>query len=135
MARVQRLGGQSCTYFQRDRCTRTRGVEAGAAARCALLERRRKVGADTLDRLQRVKRLADPEDREVARRHLIQKNLDRITRIECEKYVPVSGNGPLCAHQHLVYCLLLLPECKGRCEYFLLSRKFREGEEDGEVPA
>jgi len=94
------------------------------------LESRRKVGADTLDRLQRVKRLADPEDREVARRHLIQKNLDRITRIECDKYVPISENGPLCVHQHLVYCLLLLPECKGRCECYMLHRKFRESEED-----
>ncbi|MBA4358893.1 MAG: hypothetical protein C0405_14330, partial [Desulfovibrio sp.] len=115
MAEVQRLGGQGCTYFLRRRCTRTKSPEESAAAKCSLLEARRRVGSQTLDRLERLQRLADPEDREVARRHLIQKNLEAVNRLTCAQFVPSGGEGMLCQHQHLVYCVLLLPVCQGRC--------------------
>ncbi|KMY65761.1 hypothetical protein AAU61_20210 [Desulfocarbo indianensis] len=123
MSRLKRLSGEACTYFVRDRCTRTRSPEESAEAKCALLEERRKVGAQTLDRLERIKRLADAEDREVARRHVIQKNLEAMTKLSCPGFVPASGEGPVCVHQHLVYCLLLLPACTGRCEDFLVRRE------------
>jgi hypothetical protein len=123
MSRVKRLSGEACSYFLRGRCTRTRSPEESAAARCGLLEERRRVGARTLDRLERIKRLADPADREVARRHVIQKNLAAMNRLSCAGYVPAPGGGPLCIHQHLVYCLLLMPRCEGRCEHFLLRRE------------
>ncbi|MFH1058130.1 MAG: hypothetical protein V1797_05545 [Pseudomonadota bacterium] len=126
MAEVQRLGGQSCAYFQRGRCTRTQNPEASTVAKCDLLEARRKVGADTLDRLERLKRLANPDDREVARRHVIQKNLQAISRITCAGFVPARGDGPLCVHQHLSFCLLRLPECEGRCDHFLRRRQVSE---------
>ncbi|MBU1155302.1 MAG: hypothetical protein KKC30_08740 [Proteobacteria bacterium] len=122
MAELQRLGGQNCAYYTRRRCTRTVSPEASQASRCTLLEQRRKVGAATMDRLDRLKNLADEGDREVARRHVIQKNLDQITRLSCPRYVPKSGAGPLCQHQHLVSCLLLLPECEGRCEFYMHRR-------------
>jgi hypothetical protein len=128
---IQRLNGESCSYFLRGRCTKTKSPELSAQARCALLDARRKVGARTLDRLERIKKLADPGDREVARRHVIQKNLEAITRISCPGFVPARGGGSLCIHQHLVYCLLLLPECLGRCDDYMLSRpqppRAREG--------
>lgn len=123
MSRIQRLGGDNCTYFVRERCTRTRSPEESGQAKCALLEERRKVGAQTLDRLERIKRLRDSEDREVARRHVIQKNLEAMTKLSCPGFVPASGEGPVCIHQHLVYCLLLLPACSGRCEEFLVRRE------------
>jgi hypothetical protein len=119
VAELQRLGGQNCAYFTRGRCTRTVSPEASQAARCTLLEQRRKVGAATMDRLDRLKNLADEGDREVARRHVIQKNLEQITRLSCPRYVPKAAVGPLCRHQHLVSCLLLLPHCPGRCEHYL----------------
>lgn len=122
MSRIQRLGGDNCTYFVRERCTRTRSPEESAGAKCALLEERRKVGAQTLDRLERIKRLKDTEDREVARRHIIQKNLEAMTKLTCPGFVPAAGEGPVCIHQHLVYCLLLLPACPGRCEEYLVRR-------------
>ena len=123
MSGVQRLGGEACAYFQRGRCTRTKSPEASAEAKCSLLEARRQVGAQTLDRLERLKRLADPDDREVARRLVIQKNITAISRISCPGFVPARGEGPLCMHQHLVYCLLELPLCEGRCENFLRRRR------------
>ncbi|MBU1275099.1 MAG: hypothetical protein KJ720_06960 [Proteobacteria bacterium] len=123
MAELQRLGGQTCSYYTRRRCTRTVSPEASQDARCTLLEQRRKVGAATMDRLDRLKNLADASDREVARRHVIQKNLDQITRLSCPRYVPKAGSGPLCQHQHLVSCLLLLPVCEGRCEFYLRRRE------------
>ncbi|MBI5524156.1 MAG: hypothetical protein HY910_16145 [Desulfarculus sp.] len=123
MSQLQRLGGEACAYFQRGRCTRTQGPEASAEAKCAMLEARRKVGAQTLDRLERLKRLADPDDREVARRVVIQKNITAINRITCPGFVPARGDGPLCVHQHLVYCLLLLPQCQGRCEHYWRRRQ------------
>ena len=116
------MSGRGCTYYMRGRCTRTQSPQDSQAARCTLLEARRKVGAQTLDRLERIKKLGDPDDREVARRHLIQKNIDAINRLECPKYVPSPKGGAVCAHQHLVYCLHLLPECKGRCDDYLKSR-------------
>jgi len=125
LSNLQRMGGKSCTYYVRKRCTRTTSPEDSEAVRCTLLEARRQVGARTLDRLDRLKRLADPLDREVARRHVIQKNLDAITRLSCPRYVPQSGRGPLCVHQHLIYCLLLMPACSGRCDHFLLRREHR----------
>ena len=125
MSKLQRMGGQDCTYYVKKRCTRTKSHEESEAARCSLLEARRQVGAHTLDRLDRLKRLADPGDREVARRHVIRKNLDQITRLHCDIYVPQTGRGPLCVHQHLIYCLLLMPPCEGRCDYFFLRREHR----------
>ena len=122
MGRVQRMSGQGCTYYTRGRCTRTRSPQKSKEARCTLLEARRKVGTETLDRLERVKKLGDPNDREVARRHLIQKNIEAINRLGCPQYVPSPKGGAVCAHQHLVYCLHLLPECRGRCEDYLKSR-------------
>jgi hypothetical protein len=122
VAELQRLGGQNCAYYTRRRCTRTVSPEASQASRCTLLEQRRKVGAATMDRLDRLKNLADEGDREVARRHVIQKNLQEITRLSCPRYVPKAVAGPLCRHQHLVSCLLLLPECEGRCEHYLRRR-------------
>jgi hypothetical protein len=124
MSEVQRLGGEACAYYQRGRCTRTKGPDDSAETKCSLLEARRKVGAQTLDRLDRLKRLTDPDDREVARRHVIQKNIDAITRLSCPNFVPAHGEGPLCMHQHLVYCLLLMDRCEGRCPDFLLRREF-----------
>jgi len=123
LGKVQRMGGQRCTYYLRGRCTRTVSPEQSAAVRCHLLEARRKVGAATLDRLDRLKKLADPGDREVARRHVIQKNLEEITRLNCPRYVPKGGRGPVCQHQHLVSCLLLLPECTERCKHFMARRE------------
>jgi hypothetical protein len=122
MSQLQRLGGQVCAYYLRGHCTRTQSPEASAQARCPLMEARRKVGAQTLDRLERLKLLADPADREVARRKVIQKNLDAVNRISCPGFVPAHSEGPLCMHLHLVYCLLLLPVCQGRCEHFLRQR-------------
>lgn len=118
---VQRLGGEGCAYFSRDRCTRTTNPKLSAEVRCTLLEDRRRLGAKTLDRLERIKKLADPNDREVARRHIIQKNMQAITRLSCPRYIPVMNGSPLCLHQHLGYCLLLMPKCEGRCEYFFRS--------------
>lgn len=122
MPRVERLSGEGCAFYVRSRCTHAQSPEQSGQARCSLLEARRKVGAETLDRLERIKRLGDPGDREVARRHVIQKNLQAMTRITCQGYVPAGGEGPLCIHQHLVYCLLLMPRCQGRCEQFLVQR-------------
>jgi hypothetical protein len=122
MQGVQRLGGQGCTYFLRGRCTRTKDPETSAQAHCALMQARRQLGAKTLDRLERIKKLTDPGDQEVARRLVIQRNLDAITRLSCPGYVPAACGGPLCMHQHLVYCLLLMPKCQGRCEDFLRAR-------------
>lgn len=122
MAQVRRLKGESCAHYVRRHCTRTRTPEASAAARCTLLEARRQVGARTLDRLERLKRLGNPSDREVGRRHLIQKNLAEMTRLSCPGFVASGEGGPLCMHQHLVYCLLLLPDCPGRCDDFVLRR-------------
>jgi hypothetical protein len=121
---VHRLGGEGCAYYQRGRCTRSFDPRRSAEARCSLLEARRKVGSATLDRLERLNRLGDPSDREVARRHVINKNLETITRLTCPGFVPAGGEGPLCLHQHLVYCLLLLPICEGRCELFLRKPTF-----------
>ncbi len=87
------------------------------------------MGAKTLDRLERIKNLADPDDREVARRHIVQKNLEAITRLTCPGFFPVAGPGSLCRHQHLIYCLLLLPACQGRCDDFL--RQSRSGRARG----
>jgi hypothetical protein len=128
---VQRLGGQHCAYYLRGRCTRTIGPDQSAATRCGLLDARRKLGAQTMDRLERLQRLADPDDREVARRHLIQKNVEAISRLSCPGLVPPPQGGMLCAHQHLVYCVLRLPACPGRCESFLRRRDF--GEAKGEA--
>ena len=118
---VQRLGGEGCAYFFRERCTRAKDPALSAEARCTLLEARRRLGAKTLDRLERIKKLADPGDREVARRHIIQKNMQGVTRLSCPRYVPVMNGSPLCLHQHLSYCLLLMPKCQGRCEHFFRS--------------
>ncbi len=123
------MGGQRCTYYENGRCTRTISPEQSEATRCCLLEARRKVGAATLDRLDRLKKLADPGDREVARRHVIQKNLDQITRLSCPRYVPKGGRGPMCQHQHLISCLLLLPECTQRCDHFMPRRKHGDEKE------
>ncbi len=131
MAAVQRLGGQACSYFLRAHCTRTRSPEESAAAKCSLLEERRKVGSRTLDRLGRLQNLADPGDRDVARRHLIQKNLEVISRLSCPNFVPTGNEGMICVHQHLVYCLRLLPPCPGRCEDYLPRRDFsKDGQAD-----
>ena len=119
MNRVQRLSGEGCSYFQQGRCTRTLDPDTSAASRCSLLEARREVGAKTLDRLERIKKLGDPDDREVARRLVVQKNLDAISRITCPDYETMTGSGSLCRYQHLIYCLLLMPACEGRCDHFL----------------
>lgn len=126
MSSVQRLGGQHCSYFMRGRCTRTISPEESSRSRCGLLEERRRLGGKTMDRLERLQRLADPDDREVARRHLIQKNMDAIARLSCPGLVPPPQGGLLCVHQHLVNCLLKLPDCPGRCEDFLRRRDFSE---------
>lgn len=131
MTSVQRMSGRGCSYFSHGRCTATKNPEATAATRCALLEARRKVGARTLDRLERIKNLADPVDREVARRHIVQKNLNQITQLSCPGFVPASAGGSLCVHQHLIYCLLLMPACEGRCDRFLTS----QDQNSGEVPS
>ena len=115
--------GKNCAYYTRRRCTRTVSPEASQASRCTLLEQRRKVGAATMDRLDRLKNLADEGDREVARRHVIQKNLDQITRLSCPRYVPKSGAGPLCQHQHLVSCLLLCCPSAGAAASITLHRR------------
>ena len=125
MGQVQGMGGKRCTYFVQGRCTRTISPEKSAEARCHLVEARRAVGAATLDRLDRLKKLADPGDREVARRHVIQKNLNEITKLNCPRYVPKGGRGPACQHQHLVSCLLLLPHCTQRCEHFMARREYK----------
>ena len=88
-------------------------------------------GADTLDRLERIKNLSDPGDREVARRHVIQKNLDAVTQISCPRHVPANQGGMLCVHQHLIYCLLLMPDCQGRCDHFFHSTKQGTQEKTG----
>lgn len=129
MGELGRMGGQRCTYYTHRRCTRTVSPEQSEAVRCHLLEARRRMGAVALDRLDRLKRLANPEDREVARRHVIQKNLDEISRLSCPRYVPKGGRGPMCQHQHLVSCLLLMPECTERCEHFLVRREHRRPRE------
>lgn len=123
MTQVRKMGGQRCAYFLAGRCTRTRSPAESAATRCHLLEHRRKVGAETMDRLERLKRLANPEDREVARRHVIQKNLDAITSLTCANFVPKGRQPQLCQHQHLVYCVLLLPQCEGLCDHFMVRRQ------------
>ncbi|MCF8032169.1 MAG: hypothetical protein K9K66_02875 [Desulfarculaceae bacterium] len=125
------MGGKRCTYYTRGRCTRTVSPEQSAAVRCHLLEARRAVGAATLDRLDRLKKLADPGDREVARRHVIQKNLNEITKLSCPRYVPREGRGPVCQHQHLVSCLLLLPRCTQRCEHFMARREYKAIDQGG----
>jgi hypothetical protein len=122
MGELQRMTGQGCSYYLRGRCTRTRSPQASMQARCTLLEARREVGAQTLDRLERIKKLADPADREVARRHLIQKNITAINKLGCPKYVPSPKGGSMCVHQHLVYCIHLMPECQGRCDDYLKTR-------------
>jgi hypothetical protein len=123
MCAVHRLAGDDCTHFQRGRCTRNGEAGRMSEARCNLLEARRRVGANTLDRLERLQRLADPADREVARRLIINKNIEAITHLTCPGFVPAGGEGPLCLHQHLVYCLLELPPCDGRCRDFLRRKR------------
>lgn len=128
---MQGISGKGCTYYLRGRCTRTISPEQSAATRCHLLEARRAVGAATLDRLDRLQKLADPADREVARRHVIQKNLNEITKLSCPRYVPKGGLGQACQHQHLVSCLLLLPDCAQRCEHFMPRREYPEAKQGG----
>jgi hypothetical protein len=93
MSPVQRLGGQHCAYYLRGRCTRTIGQDQSVATRCGLLEARRRLGAQTMDRLERLQRLADPDDREIARRHLIQKNVEAISHLSCPGLVPPPQGG------------------------------------------
>lgn len=130
MCALHRLSGQSCSHWEQSRCTRTVSPEASQQSRCALLEQRRKMGVRALDRLERLKRLEHPDDREVARRHVISKNVEAIESISCPEFVSIYGQGPLCVHQHLVYCLLLLPICEGRCDDFLLRREISDPEEN-----
>ena len=120
------MSGQGCSHYQQGRCTRTLDPETSAACRCSLLEARRKVGAETLDRLERIKNLGDPEDREVARRLVVQKNLDAISKITCPDYQAIAGSGSLCRYQHLIYCLLLMPACEGRCDNFLRRKNLEQ---------
>ncbi len=126
MGELRRMDGRGCSYYRSGRCTRTRSPEDSARARCSLLEARRKVGAKTLERLERLKLLADPNDRERARRFVLQQGQNEIQRLSCPRYVP-SGSGPVCRHQYLVYCTLLLPMCEGRCEHYLLAREAEGG--------
>lgn len=133
MSEVHRLGGESCAYFRRGRCTRTTSPTAQASARCGLMEERRKVGNHTLDRLERLNKLEDECDREVARRFVINKNLRAINQLSCPGFVAASRGGPLCEHQHLAYCLLLMPECPGRCDNYLLRNKLEDAGPEGEA--
>ncbi len=128
MSAVYRLGGEGCSYFQQGRCTRTFNRDEQDQARCQLLDARRKMGVKTLDRLERLKRLADEDDREVARRHVINQNIKAISALTCPGFVASGGDGSLCLHQHLIYCLMLLPGCQGRCDYYLRRRDHRDQE-------
>lgn len=121
MTPVARMDGRSCAFHLRGRCVRTRSPEASAEAHCLLMEARRKEGARALDRLQRLQRLADPADREVARRHVLGKNIQAVSRLTCPDFQP-PVNGPLCMHQYLVYCVNRLPRCEGRCEDYVAKR-------------
>lgn len=118
---LARLEGRSCAYYLRRHCTRTSSPTASEQALCPLQQERRRLGAQALDRLHRLQRLADPGQRETARRHLMDKNLADLARLECPHFVP-TADGQICRQQYLVYCLRLLPLCPGRCPEYLARR-------------
>ncbi|ADK84131.1 hypothetical protein Deba_0759 [Desulfarculus baarsii DSM 2075] len=121
-AEVTAISGRACAYYLAGRCARTRSQAESAAAFCPMMQARGKLGAQTRDRLNRLDRLADPNDREVARRHIMQKTAEAIGALKCPDFVP-DVHGQICIHQHLIYCQLLLPPCPGRCEDFLPRAK------------
>lgn len=121
-AQVKAISGRNCAYYLDGRCSRTRSQAENAAAFCPLMQQRGKLGTQTRDRLNRLQHLNDPKDREVARRHIMQKTSEAISRLSCPDFT-LDHKGLLCRYQHLIYCQLRLPECDGRCDHFMVRSK------------
>ncbi len=121
-ARVTAISGRNCTYYLDGRCSRTRNQGQSAQAFCPVMQQRGKLGAKTRDRLNRLEHLTDPKDREVARRHIMQKTSEAVQKLTCADF-EADYHGQLCRHQHLIYCKLLLPQCEGRCDHFMVRSK------------
>ena len=126
MDEVRRLPGDLCAHYMSGRCTRTKDPESSLAWRCTLLASRRRQGAALRQKLRSVEMLADEADRETARKRILKNSQQEILGISCSDYRQGCKGGGLCCHQYLIYCLLLMPACPGRCEDFLLGQKHRE---------
>lgn len=125
-AEVTAISGRNCAYYLDGRCSRTRSQSESASAFCPVMQKRGKLGAQTRDRLNRLEHLSDPKDREVARRHIMEKTSKAIKSLTCPDFV-IDTKGQLCRHQHLIYCQLRLPQCEGRCDYFMARAKTPAG--------
>ena len=121
-AQVTAISGRNCTYYLDGRCSRTRSQAENDEAYCPLMQQRGKLGAKTRDRLNRLEHLTDPKDREVARRHIMQKTSEAIQKLTCPDF-EADNKGQLCLNQHLIYCKLRLPRCEGRCDHFMVRTK------------
>jgi hypothetical protein len=126
MARIQKLSGEKCRYYQRGRCVKPEGHPPTEEQLCLLVTERQKMGRRTMDRLKRLERFGltiHDRDGLVAQRYIVDKNLKEMNKISCKNFIESGLNYPTCLHQFQTRCLLKSDPCKGRCPDYLLGRK------------
>lgn len=125
MAPVHKLSGKDCLYFRHRRCTRMPAAAAPEHQRCLLITERKKIGQWALDRLKRLERFNLPRkgpDRQIAEKHIVDRNLLEMSKIHCPNFIDSGTNFPPCLHQVSTQCALKMPICPGRCPDFVLKK-------------
>jgi hypothetical protein len=134
MPPVHQLSGKDCRYYQRRRCTRPRATHPPEAEHCLVITERKKIGHWALDRLKRLERFDLPrrgQDRTIAEKYIVDRNLWEMTKIQCQNFIESGTNFPPCMHQVGTLCALKMPVCPGRCpEYELHPEAPRRGKDN-----
>jgi hypothetical protein len=126
MAKVQKLSGKKCQYYQRGRCIKPGVFPPEEDRLCVLIVERQRMGHQTLDRLKRLERFGlTIHDQEglIAQRYIVDKNLKEMAKISCKNFIESGLNYPACIHQIQTRCLLKMEACLGRCPEYRLGRK------------
>ncbi len=125
-AKIQWLSGANCRFFLKGRCLKLDPLTPEDDRMCLLVVERQKMGRKTLDRLKRLERFGlsiHSREGSIARRYIVEKNLEEMAKIYCKNYIATGTVYPACRHQYQIRCLLKAKICEGRCPEFQRGEK------------
>lgn len=115
-----RIPALDCLHYLKKRCLKELG--SARPPECLLLKKRVKWARRLSRSLDELKRLRPPASRErVLKRcgDVFRENFLEMEAIKCELTSESPGNLGDCSHFHQKICLLILPDCPGRCTDYL----------------
>ncbi|MBI9078430.1 MAG: hypothetical protein JEY79_01660 [Pseudodesulfovibrio sp.] len=122
MGGITRLPGQGCQYHLGGHCLYEERLNPGYTQgwRCRVLSRWESAFDDFLARAESfgIKSDVAPD--------LWGRQFERMARdvFDCEQYVCCQAEGiPACLHESDGLCILMLPECSGRCCHYEVEEK------------